>query len=32
VLKEYVTLVAKKRAGSDKTWKAFYETAMKVLA
>ena len=31
VLKEYATLVAKKRASGDKTWKAFYETAMKVL-
>jgi MoxR-like ATPase len=31
VLKEYMTLVAKKRAGGDKNWKAFYETAMKVL-
>jgi MoxR-like ATPase len=31
VLKEYATLVAKKRASGDKTWKVFYETAMKVL-
>ena len=31
VLKEYATLVAKKRAGGDTTWKSFYETAMKCL-
>ena len=31
VLKEYVSLVAKKRAGSDETWRAFYEAASKAL-
>ncbi len=31
VLKEYATLVAKKRAASDKSWKQFYETALKIL-
>ena len=32
VLKEYVTLVAKKRAAGDKGWKSFYDAAMKTLA
>jgi MoxR-like ATPase len=31
VLKEYVNLVAKKRAASDPEWKAFYEAATKAL-
>ncbi len=31
VLKEYVNLVAKKRAASDPTWQAFYEAATKAL-
>ncbi len=32
VLKEYMNLVAKKRAASDPAWKTFYEAAVKVLS
>lgn len=32
VLKEYMNLVAKKRAASDPSWKIFYDTAAKVLS
>lgn len=32
VLKEYMNLVAKKRAASDPAWKTFYEAAIKVLS
>ena len=31
ILKEYVTLVAKKRGAGDKGWKAFYDAAIKSL-
>ena len=32
VLKEYMNLVAKKRAASDPSWKLFYDAAVKVLS
>ena len=32
VLKEYMNLVAKKRAASDPAWKTFYDAAVKVLS
>jgi hypothetical protein len=32
VLKEYLNLVAKKRAAKDATWKAFYDAAVKSVA
>ena len=31
VLKEYVVLVAKKRAGKDKAWKEFHDTILETL-
>jgi MoxR-like ATPase len=32
VLREYINLVAKKRAASDASWKTFYDAAVKVLS
>ena len=32
VLKEYMNLIAKKRAASDPSWKTFYDAAVKVLS
>jgi hypothetical protein len=32
VLKEYLNLVAKKRAAGDPSWKAFYDAAVKAVA
>jgi hypothetical protein len=32
VLKEYLSLVAKKRGAKDATWKAFHDAAMKAVA